>query len=281
MTATFTETATGTPTATPACGDGIVQPGEQCDDGNRINCDGCDNNCTFTAMGNGIVCPPEQCDDGNLVNGDCCSSTGQFEPAGSPCPDDGNGCTNDVCNATGMCTHPNNTAPCDDGVFCNGTDTCSSGSCSAHAGNPCTTECNRTCNETTDSCFNPATTPCDDGDACTLHDACDGTGTCVGNTTTGNYTVLAGTGRAVLGRATSSEAQQTAVMGDVCAFDIDLQAFSTVQGGRGRAPLDADSTSQLPGNLLPEGEQSRWGLRHRWRMGEATGERHRGRAVRH
>ena len=35
-------------------------------------------------MGNGIVEPPEQCDDGNLVSGDGCSSTGQIEGVASP-----------------------------------------------------------------------------------------------------------------------------------------------------------------------------------------------------
>ncbi|MBI1818210.1 MAG: DUF4215 domain-containing protein [Deltaproteobacteria bacterium] len=44
-------TATPTPTistATPApCGNGIVQPGEQCDDGNTINGDGCNASCRY------------------------------------------------------------------------------------------------------------------------------------------------------------------------------------------------------------------------------------------
>jgi cysteine-rich repeat protein len=36
--------------------------------------------------GDGIVEPGETCDDGNLTNGDCCSSTCQLEPAGPACP---------------------------------------------------------------------------------------------------------------------------------------------------------------------------------------------------
>ena len=55
--------------------------------------------------GNGILEPGEQCDDGNLNDGDCCSTTCQFEPSGSTCPDDGNPCTTDLCNATGTCIH--------------------------------------------------------------------------------------------------------------------------------------------------------------------------------
>jgi len=36
--------------AAPVCGDGELDPGEACDDGNQINGDGCEANCTKTAM---------------------------------------------------------------------------------------------------------------------------------------------------------------------------------------------------------------------------------------
>ncbi len=104
----------------------------------------------------------------------------QNQPAGSACTSDGNTCTTDQCNASGVCTHANNTAPCNDGLFCNGADTCGGGSCSVHAGNPCTggTECQNGCNEAADNCISPAGTPCtDDGNACTT-DACNGSGNC-------------------------------------------------------------------------------------------------------
>ena len=55
--------------------------------------------------GNGFVESGEACDDGNVINGDCCSSTCAFEPSGSPCTDDGRTCTVDQCNAAGICTH--------------------------------------------------------------------------------------------------------------------------------------------------------------------------------
>ena len=64
--------------------------------------------------------------------------------------DDGNPCTTDSCNA-GVCQHVNNSAACNDGLFCNGTDTCSGGSCSQHSGNPCTSQ-GLACNETTNQC---------------------------------------------------------------------------------------------------------------------------------
>lgn len=56
--------------------------------------------------GDGQLDPSEQCDDGNNAAGDCCSPSCQFEAAGAPCPNDGQVCTLDQCNAVGVCTHP-------------------------------------------------------------------------------------------------------------------------------------------------------------------------------
>ncbi|GIW40950.1 MAG: hypothetical protein KatS3mg076_1527 [Candidatus Binatia bacterium] len=89
------------------CGNGIVESGfgEECDDGNAVDCDGCDSNCTLsTRCGNGILCASagEACDDGNTLAGDCCDATCQFEPAGSPC-DDGTACTESSCDGSGVC----------------------------------------------------------------------------------------------------------------------------------------------------------------------------------
>jgi uncharacterized delta-60 repeat protein len=69
------------------CGNGVFDAAEQCEDGNLINGDGCDANCTATACGNGIVTTGELCDDGNLTGGDGCSATcnygGEWIAAGS------------------------------------------------------------------------------------------------------------------------------------------------------------------------------------------------------
>jgi cysteine-rich repeat protein len=62
-------------TVATVCGDGSLDANEVCDDGNQVNGDGCDLNCTATACGNGIVSPGEECDDGNTVGGDSCPST--------------------------------------------------------------------------------------------------------------------------------------------------------------------------------------------------------------
>jgi len=57
------------------CGDGVVHTGEVCDDGNSVNGDGCDNNCTATACGNGVMSAGEACDDGNANAYDGCTAT--------------------------------------------------------------------------------------------------------------------------------------------------------------------------------------------------------------
>jgi cysteine-rich repeat protein len=56
------------------CGNGATEAPELCDDGNLVDGDGCDSNCTPTGCGNGVVTAGEECDDGNVVSGDCCSA---------------------------------------------------------------------------------------------------------------------------------------------------------------------------------------------------------------
>ena len=65
---------------TPVCGNGKVETGEQCDDGNQINTDQCSNTCTLTYCGDRIIQNPngntvaEQCDNGS-DNGIQCTAT--------------------------------------------------------------------------------------------------------------------------------------------------------------------------------------------------------------
>ena len=56
------------------CGDGALQPGEQCDDGNDLEGDGCEPTCTLTPpiCGDGALDVGEACDDGNGLPGDGC-----------------------------------------------------------------------------------------------------------------------------------------------------------------------------------------------------------------
>ena len=56
----------------------------------------------YGACGDGVVDPGEACDDGNVLAGDCCSPTCTPEPDGCPC-DDGERCTGDDGCLAGTC----------------------------------------------------------------------------------------------------------------------------------------------------------------------------------
>jgi cysteine-rich repeat protein len=88
--------------AAPAtCGNGVVNAGEACDDGNADNTDACLTTCQLAACGDGFLqaVAGEVCDDGNTATGDCCS------PACQPAA----GC--------GVESEPNNTCGQEDGPF--------------------------------------------------------------------------------------------------------------------------------------------------------------------
>lgn len=67
----------------PRCGDGILNGPEECDDANADDTDACTNKCKLPICGDGIVQVPETCDDGNVLAGDGCSATCAIEDPGS------------------------------------------------------------------------------------------------------------------------------------------------------------------------------------------------------
>jgi cysteine-rich repeat protein len=98
----------------PACGNGAIDPGEECDDGNKVDDDGCSRSCIRARCGDGIVRQDlvegsqgfEACDDGNDVDADDCSTTCRLPrcgdgllQTGEEC-DDGNATTADACTAS-------------------------------------------------------------------------------------------------------------------------------------------------------------------------------------
>ncbi|MDX1764268.1 MAG: hypothetical protein R3231_08105, partial [bacterium] len=198
--------------------------------------DGDDPDCAVAVCGNGTIEAGEDCDDGNTLDGDCCSANCLFETNGSPCPDgvfcngdetcdgagaclagpippcsDGVDCTVDTCDpTTDDCINTPNDNNCpDDGAFCTGDEFCDAVVDCTSTGDPC--DVGTTCNEDTDTCdaaqdcgngildtgeecddgntmdgdccsanctFETAGSSCDDGLFCNGEDTCDGAGTC-------------------------------------------------------------------------------------------------------
>jgi cysteine-rich repeat protein len=99
------------PTPAAVCGNGAVEAGEMCDDGNTTAGDGCSSSCQnemvmMGVCGDGTTDAGEECDDGNTTAGDGCSPTCEDElppecgngvlEAGEAC-DDGNDIAYDGC----------------------------------------------------------------------------------------------------------------------------------------------------------------------------------------
>ncbi|MCY0990752.1 DUF4215 domain-containing protein [Nannocystis sp. ILAH1] len=170
--------ATGSQNTTegPKCGDGQLDPGELCDDGNVLNNDACTNSCKFAACGDGFVLAgTEECDDGNPIDGDDCTNmcTGAtcgdgvvhvgLEACDDGNPDDADACTSqcalagcgdgivmmgveecDDANAenTDACTASCKNAVCGDGILWIGTEECEDGN--QIAGDGCEPDCKKT-----------------------------------------------------------------------------------------------------------------------------------------
>jgi fibro-slime domain-containing protein len=130
-----------------ACGDGVVQRGEVCDDGNSRAGDGCSADCltiesgyscvrggqpcvTAQVCGNGIVETGEQCDDRNTRAGDGCSAACALE-AGWTCAVPGIRCAATRCGDGVLAGFEQ----CDDGDADDG-DGCSA-ACKLEAGYTC------------------------------------------------------------------------------------------------------------------------------------------------
>jgi fibro-slime domain-containing protein len=145
-------TEAGTPAGSACtkiqCGNGVVESGESCDDGNAVSGDGCSATCQIekgwqcpaqgaacvaSQCGDGVVAGTETCDDGNAVAGDGCSGTCQVE-AGWQCPTPGAKCIAKTCGDGILAGNEQ----CDDGNILPG-DGCSA-TCTLEPGFACVTQ---------------------------------------------------------------------------------------------------------------------------------------------
>ena len=133
----------GNPGPTCTCGNGVVDPGEECDDGNLIHKDRCSNQCEMTTCGNGVVDSAELCDDGNEDNTDECLTTCEFArcgdgflQAGKESCDDGNLSNSDDC--LNSCKP----AECGDGYYWPDQEACDNGADNSDTeANACRSDC--------------------------------------------------------------------------------------------------------------------------------------------
>ncbi len=141
-------------TINPAlCGNGLPNPGEDCDDANADDDDECNSSCRFTC-GDGQVGALEQCDTAIA--------------AGLPgaCPtacDDQDACTSDTLSGSeclAQCV-TGDIAACVDG------DGCCPSACDATTDSDCTATCGNGIIEAGETCDGNCPTACDDGAACT------------------------------------------------------------------------------------------------------------------
>ncbi|MBN1774462.1 MAG: DUF4215 domain-containing protein [Deltaproteobacteria bacterium] len=190
-----------------SCGNGLLDPGEECDDANADNTDACLANCTDASCGDGFVhAGSEECDDADSVSGDGCEATCLFSCHNAAECADSDPCTADTCAPVADGQACDNTispgTPCDDGLACTSGDACdAAGACTSGAiaadacliGGSCHAdgeddpaafcqECAPGTSRTTWTNKSEGTV-CDDGLYCTLSDACNAAGACVGTGT--------------------------------------------------------------------------------------------------
>jgi cysteine-rich repeat protein len=254
------------------CGDGYLDAGEACDDGNLNDYDDCTGFCTAAVCGDGSLnnqgSGTETCDDSNTTSGDGCDASCQVEP-GYECPTPGDacqdidGCDPDPCFNGGACIDvpaPGSGATCD----CLGT---------GYAGATCETDIDE-CGAMTDNCDANATcsnTPgsfsctcnagytgdgvtCTDVDECTLMtDNCDANAAC--SNTPGSFSCACNSGYTGDG-ATCTDIDECALMTDNCGADATCTntagsfscACNTGYSGDGVTCADVDECADLTDN---------------------------------
>jgi hypothetical protein len=143
------------------CGNGTLDPGEDCDEGTNNNDPGtcCTSTCRFADADRLCRLAVNSCDLDEACDGasGLCPEDRRKE-FGSPCQSDENICTDDVCSPGSQCVHiVRNGFFCGDDLFCNGAELCGSQGLCNIVVPPCTE--GDVCDEATDSCIAATATP--------------------------------------------------------------------------------------------------------------------------
>jgi cysteine-rich repeat protein len=122
------------------CGDGLVRFGaEECDDGNPYNTDGCLVDCKLPRCGDGFRGPGEGCDDGNGVDDDECPNDCSVGGCGDGVLVIGEACDDGNLDNTDACLVTCQPATCGDGHVHAGVEDCDDANASDD--DTCTTAC--------------------------------------------------------------------------------------------------------------------------------------------
>ena len=149
-------------TGDPVCGDGVLDPGEQCDNGSEnsdTNPDACRTSCRDPYCGDGVVDTGEQC-DGSALAGETCASLGLGNHGTLTCAD---------CTFSDASCYTCGDGLLDPGEACDGTAFPDDTTCTTETGHPdgalsCTPDCQ----------VDPSDCHTCGNDALEVHEQCDG-----------------------------------------------------------------------------------------------------------
>ena len=171
------------------CGDGVVDPGEECDDGNTDNDDACVEGCVMAICGDGFVGAGEACDDGNTDDDDACTNSCALASCGDGVLQEGEACDDGNADDTDDCLNTCVVASCGDGSVQAGVETCDDGNddnsdeCTSLCAAPACDDGIQSGAETDVDCGGGACAKCQIDEACLAPDDCE-SGTCSGDVCT-------------------------------------------------------------------------------------------------